>query len=86
MMIRLDKFLTDMGAGTRSEVKNSIRKGRATVDGKVVKKPEVKIDFDICKVTYNGEAVIYRKWEYYMMNKPAGVVSEVTDNKERKVL
>lgn len=86
MIIRLDKYLTDMGAGTRSEVKNAIRKGRATIDGRIAKKPEEKFDAEICKVTYDGVPIIYRKWEYYMMNKPAGVVSAVRDNKERTVI
>ncbi|MCI8637922.1 MAG: rRNA pseudouridine synthase [Coprococcus sp.] len=86
MMVRLDKYLADLGAGTRSEVKNGIRKGRAAVDGRIVKRPEEKIDADLCRVTYDGIPIAYRKWVYYMMNKPAGVVSAVKDHKERTVL
>ena len=86
MTVRLDKYLADMGVGTRSEVKNAIRLGRATIDGRVAKKPEEKIDIDTCKVTYDGVPILYRKWEYYMLNKPAGVVSATKDDQERTVL
>ncbi len=44
MMIRLDKYLADMGAGTRSEIKKSIRAGRTAVNGAVTKRPETRID------------------------------------------
>ena len=43
-MLRLDKYLADMQVGTRSEVKQMIRKGLVTVDGLIVKKPEEKVD------------------------------------------
>ncbi|MEE0094839.1 MAG: S4 domain-containing protein, partial [Oscillospiraceae bacterium] len=42
-MVRLDKFLSDAGVGTRTELKAMIRQGRVTVDGEVVKKPEQKV-------------------------------------------
>ena len=41
--VRLDKFLADAGAGTRSEVKKYIQKGQVQVNGKSVKKPELKV-------------------------------------------
>lgn len=43
-MIRLDKYLADMGCGTRQEVKKLIRQGRVSVDGIVIKKPESKLN------------------------------------------
>ena len=46
-MIRLDKYLSEMGVGTRSEVKKYIRQGQVTIDGNVVKKPEVKVEEEI---------------------------------------
>ena len=45
-MIRLDKFLADAGAGTRSEVKKMIQKGQVQINGAVAKKPELKVDGD----------------------------------------
>ena len=75
MKIRLDKYLADMGLGTRSEVKKEIRNGRVSLNGTAVYRPEIKIDTDQDKITFQGEPVIYEKYEYYMLNKPAGVVS-----------
>ena len=43
-MMRIDKYLAEMGQGTRSEIKKLIRSGRVMVDGETVKKPELKID------------------------------------------
>ena len=43
-MMRLDKFLCEMGVGTRSEVKNYLKKGQVTVNEEIIKKPETKID------------------------------------------
>lgn len=84
-MIRLDKFLADMDIGTRSEVKKYIKKGLITINGEIVKTPEIKIqDFD--KVTYLGVEVKYKKYVYYMLNKPAGVVSATEDKRDKTVL
>lgn len=85
-MIRLDKYLADMGAGTRSEVKKAIRSGRVTVDGETAKKPELKVDADIQEVLYDGKLIRYEEKAYYMLHKPAGVVSATRDNKEKTVL
>lgn len=74
-MIRLDKYLADMQAGTRSQVKEYIRKGRVKVNGTVVKCPESKIDVKADEVLLDGCAVRYLEYEYYMLNKPAGVLS-----------
>lgn len=78
-MVRLDKFLCDIGIGTRSEVKNYIRKGQVCIDGKVEKKPETKVDEKNSLVTFNGSPCRYVKYGYFMLNKPAGVVSAVRD-------
>ena len=43
--LRLDKFLTEMGKGSRSQVKTYISKGRVTVNGEIIKRPEYKISF-----------------------------------------
>ena len=43
---RLDKYLADMSVGTRSEVKNLIKKGLVTVNGEVIRKPEYKVDIE----------------------------------------
>lgn len=84
-MIRLDKYLADMGVGTRTEVKKYIRQGKITVNGIVVKSPDTKIAHGQ-QVVCQGQPVAYEKFVYYMLNKPAGVVSATTDKKEKTVI
>ena len=79
-MIRLDKYLADMGIGTRSEVKNIIRKKQVSVNGMPISKPEAKVDITKDTVCYQGKTVAYEPYVYYMLNKPGGCVSAVKDN------
>lgn len=79
-MIRLDKYLADMGIGTRSEVKNIIRKKQVSVNGIPISKPETKVDITKDTVCYQGKPVAYEPYVYYMLNKPCGCVSAVKDN------
>lgn len=86
IMIRLDKYLSDMGIGTRAEVKKYIRQGRVKLDDQVIKTPEIKLDEKIQHVFFDGQAVTYEEYEYYMLHKPAGVVSATTDVKDKTVI
>ena len=86
MKIRLDKYLADVGVGTRTEVKRAISKGRVSVDGACVKKPETKIDTEETTVVFDGQTVGYTKKEYYMLHKPAGVISATEDAREKTVI
>ena len=86
IMIRLDKYLANMGIGTRTEVKKLIRQGKVKVDDYIVKSPEQKIDTVTQKVFCEGQEVGYEEYEYYMLNKPAGYVSATTDAKDKTVL
>ncbi len=85
-MIRLDKFLSQMNIGTRSEVKDAIRKGKVTVNGVVCKNSDTKIDENSDVVNFDNKEVVYEKFVYYMLNKPAGVVSATKDNLDKTVL
>lgn len=85
-MIRLDKYLADMGFGTRAEVKKYVRQGKVKIDGRVVKSPEEKVDVEIQTVSYLDQLVTYKTFEYYMLNKPAGVISAATDTREKTVV
>ena len=76
--LRLDKYLADMGIGTRSEVKGYIRKGRVKINGQVAKQPESKITSED-KITFDERVISYIVTEYFMLNKPAGVVSASRD-------
>ncbi len=86
MKLRLDKFLADMGLGTRSEVKKAIRKGLAQVNAQTIREPEYKVDTEADQVLFGGQPAAYREFEYYMLNKPAGVISATEDTKERCVV
>ena len=86
IMIRLDKYLADMGIGTRTEVKKLVRQGNVKVDDYIVKSPEQKIDTVTHKVFCEGQEVGYEEYEYYILNKPAGYVSATTDAKDKTVL
>lgn len=85
-MMRLDKYLAEMGEGTRQEVKAFIRKGRVLVGGVPVKKPEAKVEEGKDQVTLDGREIPYQKYLYYMLNKPAGVITATTDSRDRTVL
>jgi len=67
-----------MGLGTRSQVKQQIKKGFVSVDGKTALKPEQKVEAD-SRVCVNGREVSYIETEYYMLNKPAGCISASSD-------
>ena len=72
--IRLDKYLCDMGQGSRSEVKKLIRKGQVTVKGETVRDPGFQVE-EGNQVALSGQVIAYHAYEYYMLNKPAGVIS-----------
>lgn len=86
MKLRLDKYLADMGIGTRTEVKKAITKGQVRVNEETIKRPEIKIDTEKDHVFYQGQPVAYAEYEYYMLNKPAGVISATEDKREKTVI
>ena len=79
--LRLDKYLADAGTGTRSQVKQMIRKGQITVNGVPVKKPEQKVDVEKDRVEVMGKEIRYQKYRYLLLHKTAGVVSATEDKK-----
>lgn len=85
-MMRLDKFLTEMNRGSRSQIREAAKKGRIEVNGVPERKTERKIDPESDIVVFDGIRVTYRAFEYYMMNKPQGVVSATEDNLHRTVI
>ncbi|MCM1025934.1 MAG: rRNA pseudouridine synthase [Roseburia sp.] len=78
--MRLDKFLCQRNQGTRSQVKELIRRGQVTVNGNPVKKADYSVEEDRDRVCVQGREVTGEKYVYYMLNKPKGVVSAVRDN------
>ena len=84
-MLRLDKFLCDAGIGSRSQVKVFLKQGLIKVNGEIIKRPEFKVEEEQDSVTFQGKEIKYRKYVYYMLNKPKGVVSATRDNLDRTV-
>ena len=84
--IRLDKYLCDLGRAGRSECRRIIRSGRVSVDGAAVTAPETKIDPRAAIVTLDGEKLVWTEHRYYMMNKPAGVLTATEDRRKKTVL
>ncbi|GAA0733204.1 pseudouridine synthase [Clostridium oceanicum] len=85
-MLRLDKILSNMGYGTRKEVKALIKKGAVEIDGKVAQNNNDKVDPNKSTILVNGRKVIYREYIYLMMNKPSGVISATQDNYDQTVV
>ena len=85
MLIRLDKYISDAAQVSRQDAKKYLSKGSVAVDGKVVKKGDVKIS-DENSVTLNGKPLTYRQFVYIMLNKPKGVVSATEDKNDVTVL
>lgn len=84
--MRLDKFLCDCGCGTRSQVKQLIRRGRVTVNGTPCRQADFKIDKEKDKISVDEKECSYSGFVYYMLYKPAGCVCAVKDNVSRTVM
>lgn len=85
MQKRLDKFLCDLNIGSRSQVKNFIQKGTVTVNDEIIKKPEFKVsESDI--ISFQGQILSGEEYAYYMLHKPAGIISATEDNMHQTVL
>ena len=84
--MRLDKYLSDLKYGTRNSLKKDIKNGLVTVNGQTIRESDYKIDEKTDKVALRGVACVYEKYVYYMLHKPAGVVSATKDRKDKTVL
>ena len=73
--MRLDKFLVACAVGSRTEVKNFLKAGRVTVNGKKEKSAKLQIDEETDEICFDGKKLDYEEFVYYMMNKPQGVIS-----------
>ncbi len=85
MQKRLDKFLCDLNIGTRSQVKSFIQKGMVSVNDSIIKKPETKITDTDC-VCFQGHVLSTEEYAYFMLHKPAGVISATEDKSQATVL
>ena len=84
--IRLDRLLSELGVASRSELRRIIKSGRVSVDGQTVTGPEQRIDPEKSEVRFDGEPLRLRRFRYFMMDKPEGVLSVTEDRKQPTVL
>ena len=84
--MRLDKYLVSCAVGSRTEVKNFLKSGRVTVNGKKEKSAKLQINEETDEVCFDGQKLDYEEFVYYMMNKPQGVISATEDPKHKTVL
>ena len=84
--MRLDKFLGEQGIGTRKQIKEYIKNGRCQVNGEIAVKSDMHIDEERDVISFDGKELSYSRFHYFMLYKPAGVVSATRDGKNKTVL
>ena len=83
--MRLDKYLADMKIGTRSQVKEIVKKGRIKVNNEVIKNSDYKIK-ESDNVYIDGNKVEYLEYEYIILNKPKGYLSATEDKYDKTIM
>ena len=83
---RLDKILASQGVGSRKDAGALIRKGAVEVNGRMVRRPEEKVDGEQDEISVYGKRLLVKKYLYIMMNKPAGVLSAARDSRTPTVI
>lgn len=78
--MRLDRYLCELNIGSRSQVKEMIKKGLVSVNGQVIRSSDQKIEEQKDQVAFQGKILTFQKYVYFMLNKPRGVVSATRDN------
>ncbi|HHW30393.1 MAG TPA: rRNA pseudouridine synthase [Clostridiaceae bacterium] len=84
--IRLDKMLSNLGYGSRKEIKQLVKQGAVIVDGTIASDSSMHVYPEESVVEINGEVVKYKKFVYIMLNKPQGVISATYDDKLKTVV
>lgn len=84
--LRVDKILSNLGYGSRAELKVYCKKGLVKVNDKVISNPGTQVDTDVDKIEFNNKVVKYREFVYIMMNKPDGYLSATFDKRDPIVL
>ena len=84
--MRADRFLSVTGAATRSEAKKAIRAGRLKRNGVPVTRPEEKLDLSADELLFDGMPLTYEEYEYWVLNKPAGIISATEDPRHETVI
>ena len=84
--MRLDKLLSSLGEGTRSEVRALIRAGRVCVRGEAARDAGLQVDEGRDSVTLDGRELCYKRVRHVMLNKPSGVLTAARDARQKTVM
>jgi 16S rRNA pseudouridine516 synthase len=77
--VRIDKFLSNFGLGSRKEVRKYLKQERISINGRVVKDPSFHINPEEDTVTFDDKVLEYKEDYYYMLNKPQGYITATKD-------
>ncbi len=83
--MRLDKFLTECGLGSRSDVKKILKNREIKVNGKIEISPKFNVT-TTDEISYRDEKIEYKENRYYIMNKPAGYITATEDTRHKTVM
>lgn len=83
---RIDKILSNLGYGSRSELKKICKNGLVKVNGKTINNPGIQVDVENDEIIFDGQKVVYKEFIYLMLNKPDGYISATFDKKDPIVL
>ncbi len=84
--LRIDKVLSNLGYGSRADLKKYCKQGLIKINDKVISNPGTQVDTDADKIEFDNEIVKYREFIYLMMNKPDGYLSATFDKRDKIVL
>ena len=84
--MRIDKLLSNLGIGTRSEIKKMIKQKQIKINGELVKNGKDQLDPDSAQVTINDQPVAIQLTKYLMLNKPQNVITATEDASQRTVI
>ncbi|MBR7155468.1 MAG: 16S rRNA pseudouridine(516) synthase, partial [Lentisphaeria bacterium] len=83
--MRVDKYLSESSSFSRREIRELIRRKKVTVDVSIITSPEIQVT-ENAAVAVEGKVVLYRKYIYLMLNKPAGYISATYDRRDPVVV
>ncbi|GMO02487.1 pseudouridine synthase [Lachnoanaerobaculum sp. JCM 36186] len=86
MIVRVDKILSELGFGSRQEIKKYVKAGKIRINDNVVKKPEEKLNSEKDKLYFEGKEVEVDEFETFILYKPAGYVCATKDNVHKTVM
>lgn len=84
--MRLDRVLANASVGSRTQVKNMVKNGRISVNGKIALASSMMVDPNQDVIRIDDEILQYAKYQYLMLYKPAGYISATEGRYDPTVL